>query len=121
MRLGHAGAAACCSARPRENGNVDACYCRKSRRSGSHWRCARYVPSSGRIGQPLFRRQRRAEEVVVRLNPSEIEQVIDIIAYQRQMTTLLYEGTLNTTSCSRACSITFRPKSSFGPTSVTDA
>ena len=29
-----------------------------------------------------------------------------------------YDRTLKTTSCSRAWSITFRPKSSFGPTSV---
>ena len=32
-----------------------------------------------------------------------------------------YDRTLNTASCSRACSITFSPKSWFGPTSVTGA
>ena len=32
-----------------------------------------------------------------------------------------YDRTLKTTSCSRAWSITFRPKSSFGPTSVVGA
>jgi hypothetical protein len=40
---------------------------------------------------------------------------------QRQVITVLYEPTLNTTSCSRACSATFRPNSSFGRTSVTGA
>ena len=30
-----------------------------------------------------------------------------------------YGRTLYTTSCSRTCPTTFRPKSSFGPTSVT--
>jgi hypothetical protein len=38
------------------------------------------------------------------------------------MPIMRYERTLNTTSCSRACSTTFGPKSSFGPTSaVADA
>jgi len=32
-----------------------------------------------------------------------------------------YDRTLKTTSCSRAWSITFSPKLSFGPTSLTDA
>ncbi len=32
-----------------------------------------------------------------------------------------YDCTLNTSSCSRECSTTFNPKSSFGPTSVTGA
>jgi hypothetical protein len=32
-----------------------------------------------------------------------------------------YGRTLYTTSCSRACSTTLSPKSSFGPTSVTGA
>src|SRR5262249_17665562 len=32
-----------------------------------------------------------------------------------------YDRTLHTMSCSRACSITFNPKSSLGPTSVTGA
>ena len=32
-----------------------------------------------------------------------------------------YDRTLKTTSCSRACSTTFSPKSSFGATSVTGA
>src|SRR5262249_22370533 len=32
-----------------------------------------------------------------------------------------YDRTLYTMSCSRACSTTFSPKSSFGPTSVTGA
>ena len=65
----------------------------------------------------LYRRRRQIDPITA----SVIQGALENIAIEMALSNLCYERTLNTTSCSRTCSTTFRPKSSFGPTSVAGA
>ena len=65
----------------------------------------------------LCRRRRQIDPITA----SVIQGALENIAIEMALSNLCYERTLNTTSCSRTCSTTFRPKSSFGPTSVAGA
>jgi hypothetical protein len=85
---------------------------------GGHQQRSKYLAECRIVSAALFRSdaaQRRMKPVDPSLGIAEIKTKA-LFSYVHR-----YERTLNTTSCSRACSTTFRPNSSFGATSVTGA